>query len=76
MLAFSGGPGGFREVREAGRNHFPPFPAPLPPHRGDTQDTDFDKDLLKDFVRMFSKNSGLQNSGLLLEFRVLVGIER
>ena len=55
LLAFPGGPGGFRELREAGRNHFhlswyllvPGITSYDQKPEGGTQDTEFDKGFTK-----------------------------
>ena len=65
FLAFSRGPGGFRELREAGRNHFH-----LSWYLSDTVVTSYK------FFRFYITDFGFNNSGLTLELRVLVGIGR
>ncbi len=64
FLAFSQGPGGFRELREAGRNHFH-----LSWYLSDAVVTSYK-------VFGFIQKIGFENSGLTLELRVLVGIGR
>ena len=65
FLAFSKGSGWFREVREAGRNHFH-----LSWYLSDAVVTSYT------YFRFSIKEVSVKNSGLTLELRVLVGIGR